>query len=89
MLGSLTVNTILTLGAILAVLVVGMVVTYPDFAVVPVVVACVAVAVVVPLVVYPFTWTIWGAVDLAMHPLQPAEIADADAARRQKPATGT
>jgi hypothetical protein len=27
--------------------------------------------------VFPFTYTIWGAIDLAMHPLQPAEAADA------------
>jgi uncharacterized protein (DUF983 family) len=89
MLGSLTVNTILTFGAILAVVVVGMVVTYPDIAVVPVVLACIAVAVLVPLLVYPFTSTIWGAIDLAMHPLQPAEVADASAALRREPAGDT
>jgi uncharacterized protein (DUF983 family) len=86
MLGSLTVNMILTLGAILAVLVVGMVVTYPDIAVVPIVLACIAVAVLVPLLVYPFTSTIWAAIDLAMHPLQPAEVADASAALHREPA---
>ena len=53
MLGSLTVNTILTFGVILVVVVVGMIVTYPDIAVVPIVLACVAVAVLVPLLVYP------------------------------------
>ena len=85
MLGSLTVNMILTFGAILAVLVVGMIVTYPDIAVVPIVVACIVVAVLVPLLVYPFTSTIWAAIDLAMHPLQPAEIADASAALHREP----
>ena len=86
MLGSLTVNTILTFGAILAVVVIGIVATYPDIAVVPVVLACIAVAVLVPLLVYPFTSTIWAAIDLAMHPLQPAEVADASAALRREPA---
>ncbi len=89
MLGSLTVNTILTFGAILVVLVVGMVVTYPDIEVVPITLACIAVAVLVPLLVYPFTSTIWAAIDLAMHPLQPAEVADASASLRQGPAPGT
>ena len=64
MVGAITINTILTFGAILVVLVVGMIVTYPEIAV-------------VPIVVFPFTYTIWGAIDLAMHPLQPAEAADA------------
>src|SRR4249920_3777239 len=77
MVGAITINTILTFGAILVVLVVGMVVTYPDIAVVPIVTGCLFVAVLVPIVAFPFTYTIWGAIDLAMHPLQPAEAADA------------
>jgi hypothetical protein len=89
MVGSLSVNIILTFGAILVVVVVGMIVTYPDIAVVPIVLACIAVAVLVPLLVYPFTSTIWAAIDLAMHPLQPAEVADAAAALRQDPASET
>jgi uncharacterized protein (DUF983 family) len=76
MLGAITINMVLTFGVILVVLVVGMVATYPDIAVVPIVVGCAAVAVVVPVVVFPFTYTIWGAIDLAMHPLQPGEAAD-------------
>jgi hypothetical protein len=77
MVGAVTINTILTFGVILVVLVVGMIVTYPDIAVVPIVTACVVVAVVVPVLAFPFTHTIWGAIDLAMHPLQPDEVADA------------
>ena len=87
MLGSLTVNTILTYGVILVFVVVGMIVTYPDIAVVPIVLACIAAAALVPLLVYPFTSTIWAAIDLAMHPLQPAEVADASAALRQEAAS--
>ena len=37
MVGAITINTILTFGAILVVLVVGMIVTYPEIAVVPIV----------------------------------------------------
>jgi uncharacterized protein (DUF983 family) len=81
MLGAVTINTIITFGLLLAVLVVGMVLSYPDIAVAPIVIGCVAVAVVVPVVVFPITHTIWGAVDLAMHPLTPEEVADADAHR--------
>jgi hypothetical protein len=89
MLGAVTINTIVTFGAILVVLVVGMIASYPDLAVVPIVVACLVVAVVVPIVVFPFTYTIWGAIDLAMHPLQPAEADDAARALVGRPATGT
>lgn len=77
MVGALAINTILTFGAILVVLVVGMIVTYPDIAVVPIVIACLVVAVVVPVVAFPVTHTVWAAIDLAMHPLEPAEAEDA------------
>ena len=92
MVGAITINTILTFGAILVVLVVGMIVTYPEISVVPIVTGCLIVAVLVPIVVFPFTYTIWGAIDLAMHPLQPAEAADAAravAARSAGPGDGT
>lgn len=80
-LGAVTVNTMVTFGVIAAVIVGGMVATYPDMAVVPIVAAAVGVAVVVPIVFFPFSYTIWAAIDLAMRPLEPAEIADAERAR--------
>ena len=57
-----------------------MIATYPDIAVVPILLGCLLVAVVVPVLVFPVTYTVWGAIDLAMHPLQPDEVADAAAA---------
>jgi uncharacterized protein (DUF983 family) len=81
--GALTVNTIVTFGLIAVVVLVGTILSYPDLALVPIVVAAVAVAVIVPIVLYPFSYTIWAAVDLAMRPLEPAEVADADAHRDQ------
>ena len=82
MVGAITINTILTFGAILIVLVVGMILTYPEIAVVPIVAGCLAVAVVLPVLLFPFTHTIWAAIDLAMHPLEPAEVAEAITAVR-------
>src|SRR5262245_18777768 len=84
MVGALAINTIVTFGAILVVLVVGMIVTYPDIAVVPIVIACLVVAVVVPVVAFPVTHTAWAAIDLAMHPLEPAEVEDAARAMAAK-----
>jgi uncharacterized protein (DUF983 family) len=76
-LGTVTINTIVTFGCIAAVMVVGIVATYPDIATLPVTLAAVAVGAVVPIVFYPFSYTIWAAVDLAMRPMEPAEEADA------------
>jgi hypothetical protein len=48
-------------------------------AVVPVVLAAIGAAVLMPLAFYPFSRTIWVAIELIMRPLEPPEIADADA----------
>jgi uncharacterized protein (DUF983 family) len=47
----------------------------------PFAVACLGWAVVVPVVFYPVASSWWAAIDLAMRPLDPAELADADAHR--------
>jgi len=77
MLGAVAMNTVITFLGILIVLVVGMIVTYPVIPLVPLISGCVAVAVIVPIVAFPITQTIWAAVELAMRPLAPAEEADA------------
>jgi uncharacterized protein (DUF983 family) len=79
LLGALTMNTIVTFGLLAVVLLVGTILSYPDIAVVPMLIAAAVVAVVVPIVFYPFSYTIWAAVDLAMRPLDAAEQADAAA----------
>jgi hypothetical protein len=73
MIGAVGINTIVTFGALLVTLVVGLVVTSPDIAVVPVLVASLAVAALLPVVFYPFSKTIWIAIDLTMAPLEPGE----------------
>ncbi|MGD9794470.1 MAG: hypothetical protein AB7V43_13420 [Acidimicrobiia bacterium] len=77
LLGALTINTIVTLGCVLAMLVGGLIATSPDFETMKVTLACAALAVIVPIIVFPFSYTIWAAVDLAMRPMEPAEEADA------------
>ena len=47
--------------------------------VLPVVLATVAAAVLMPLAFYPFSRTIWVAIELAMRPLEADEVSDADA----------
>jgi len=80
MLGSITVNTIVTFGLLLAVIVVGFVVSYPDVAVVPMIVVGIAIAVLFPLLFFPFSHTIWAAVDFAMRPVEPHEAEEANEA---------
>jgi uncharacterized protein (DUF983 family) len=80
-LGAVTMNTIVTFGALTIAMVVGFVRTSPDIPVLPFVLALGAVAVVVPVVIYPFTYTMWLAFDLAVHPPDAAELAEAAAAR--------
>lgn len=50
-------------------------------AVVPVVSGGMAAAVVTPIVAYPWSRTLWVAIELVMRPLEPREIAAADQAR--------
>lgn len=79
MTGSMTMNIIVTFLLIAITLVIATIVTYPDLPVVPVVALTLAIAVIVPLVFHPMSYTIWSAVDLAMRPPTDAELADADA----------
>ncbi len=79
LLGAVTINTIVTFGLLAAVLLVGSILSYPHIAVVPMLIAAAIVAVAVPIVFYPFSYTIWAAVDLTMRPLDRAEQADAAA----------
>jgi uncharacterized protein (DUF983 family) len=80
-LGALTTNTIVTFGALTIAMVVGFVVTLPDVPVLPFVLSLGAVAIVVPVVIYPFTYTLWLAFGLRVNPPETAELADAAAHR--------
>jgi hypothetical protein len=72
--GDLGINTIVSFAALFVTLVVGIVLTYPNIPGVALFAAAVGVAVLVPLVFYPFSKTIWVAVDLMMRPLEPDEL---------------
>ena len=76
-LGAVTMNTVVTFGALTIAMTVGFVLTSPDIPVLPFVLALAVVAVVVPVVIYPFTYTMWLAFDLAVHPPERAELDDA------------
>jgi hypothetical protein len=58
---------------------IGFIATSPDIPVLPMMLSLVGVAVLMPIVIYPFTFTIWLAFDLAVHRPEAAELAEAAA----------
>ncbi|HET6835539.1 MAG TPA: DUF983 domain-containing protein [Acidimicrobiales bacterium] len=74
-LGALGINTIVTFAAVLIAVVAGFLATYPG-PVAPAVVAVVATAIIVPLAFFPWSKTLWSAIDLAMRPLEPDDDVD-------------
>ncbi len=75
--GAVTVNTAITFGAVAICMAVGFVATAPDIPVAPLMLAIGAVGAVVPVVAYPFSYTLWLAFDLAVHPPEADELAAA------------
>ncbi len=68
------INTIITFGVIIVSGAVAMIATSPDIPTVKIVVCLVVAAIVIPVLIYPVTYTLWQALDLAMRPPQPGEL---------------
>lgn len=79
--GAVGMNTIITFGVLLITLVVGFVLTAPDIAVGTLVVIGLAEAILLPIFLYPFSKTVWTAIDLAMRPLEAGEVRGLDGSR--------
>jgi uncharacterized protein (DUF983 family) len=75
--GPLALNTVITFAVLAIGMFVGFVLTYPDVAVVPIILTLIGIAVLLPVLIYPLTFTLWFAVDVASHPPTPAELAEA------------
>jgi uncharacterized protein (DUF983 family) len=76
-LGAITVNIVLTFIVLTAAMTVGFVMTSPDIPVLRMVMSLIGVAIFMPIVIYPFTFTLWLAFDLAVHRPEAAEAAEA------------
>ncbi len=72
--GAMGINTVVSIIVLLIVGVAGFVITYPELPLLPLVSTTIAVAVVFPIVFYPFSKTIWTAIDLRMRPLEEDEV---------------
>ncbi len=79
-LGAVTLNTVLTFIVLTICMTVGFIMTSPDIPVLPFVLSLVGIAVLMPIMIYPFTFTLWLAIDLAVHRPDEAELAQATAA---------
>lgn len=72
--GAIGLNTIVSFGALLVFLIIAVALTIPDIPVGPLVVGNIGVALVVPILFYPASRTLWTAVDIAMRPLEAHEV---------------
>ncbi len=85
-LGSLGLNTIVTFALLFVLVVVGVFATAPEVAVTPLVIAAVAVGALFPAAFFPWSRTLWLAIDLLMRPPTTDELdAGADGVRVQPP----
>ncbi|MDP9019489.1 MAG: DUF983 domain-containing protein, partial [Actinomycetota bacterium] len=72
-LGALGLNTVVSFATLFAVVVAGLVLSAPHYRMAPLLGAALATAVVVPLLFFPSSRTLWTAVDILMRPLEPGE----------------
>lgn len=68
----------LVLGPLVLALGVTVAITWPEVEVVPMMIALVVAGVVLPVVVYPMSYTMWQAVDLMMRPVSAADFESVD-----------
>lgn len=71
--GALIINTIVTFGLLLVVFVGGWILFWPDVPWTGLMAATVAVAGLVPVAFYPWSKSLWSAIELSYHRLEPAE----------------
>ena len=76
MLGALAINFIVTGSSLIFTFAIGVVASYPDIAIFPVLISTVAVTLIVGIFGYPISYTTWLAIDLMMRPLEPGEQAN-------------
>ena len=78
-LGALTIGLVLNIGLVIAAVGIAVALTVPDVPVVTLYVILASAAIVIPVVTWPLTHTIWIAIDLRVRPVGDAEAAEAAA----------
>ncbi len=72
--GALGINTVVSIVVLVVVGIAGFVLTFPELPLVPLTSTAIAVAVLFPIFFYPFSKTVWTAIDLRMRPPRDAEV---------------
>lgn len=80
--GAMAINLIVTELAFTAVMVGVIVATWPNIPTIPLLIAGLAVNAVVSIAFYPLAKTIWIAIDLILHPLEPSEMHESETLQR-------
>lgn len=70
-LGAAAVAAIIVMGPLILLLGVVLAITWPDVAVVPLMIVFMPAAALLPVVLYPVSYTMWQAIDLTMRPPSP------------------
>jgi hypothetical protein len=76
-LGALTIGLVLNIGLVIAAVGIAVALTVPDVPVVTLYVILASAAIVIPVVTWPLTHTIWIAIDLRVRPVGDDEAAEA------------
>lgn len=85
--GDIGVNTIVSFGVLLIVLLGGVLLTWPEPPFLAITVVAVAVTIGMPILFLPFSKTVWLAADLLMRPLEPGEVRPGYGPQPGEPAT--
>jgi uncharacterized protein (DUF983 family) len=72
-LGAVAINTVMSGSAMMAVIVVGLILTLPDASGPQLLMWAAPVAVLAPILLFPISRTLWTAVDIRLRPLEPGE----------------
>ncbi len=74
--GGLGINTVASVAVVFVVGIAGFVLTFPELPLAPLVTTITAVAIGFPILFYPFSKTVWTAIDLRLRPPEDGEVAD-------------
>ncbi|MEM8746169.1 MAG: DUF983 domain-containing protein [Actinomycetota bacterium] len=77
-LGAAAMAAIIVMGPLVLALGVTLVITWPEVPVVPLLSVFLPLGLILPIVLYPVSYTMWQAVDLRMRPASPPDFADPD-----------
>lgn len=72
--GAVGINTIFSFATMAITLVAAFILTYPELPIVPLLALGLGVAIFVPILFWPFSQTLWTAIDLAMRPAERSEL---------------